>query len=882
MTSNKIQWEGKIPDSDASWISFSDQTKNGYEYDDGRKSITASTSSNNGKISDDITFDLKENNTASPRNTTVVFTQQGTGLKAYYNVQQKVGHIAFPYTGQTESAISYVESVQVLPDGQPIKYSATTYSFSSSYKLITIYKKLFYYADDPNKIPFVSGDTYQKTTLTSNNPNDFDWIPLDNCNSVNNGIAKFNQNDDKNGTRIIKVKAKFKNAKDSTIDDTGNVVQGKNEDVIKYYITVSTPDLKWKHNETGSKTFTVDSYKTINGKRAEGIVPFTVDEDTNNNLFDWQTNGNTVTVYPIDKNTSRDEDNTDRIEITSNENNAVKEFVNLIQYRDSDVIDSVFKVDTTSLTWTWDDTTTKTITVDSYKTRNGANDGSIDFTIKDSSTSLFTITKNSDNTITCYPNQENKSSSESNDFTLTLVQNNSNKEIDISLSQSTNSTEYYAYKFDVQPREAIWESSQYGENVESAFTITSKYAKYKYGETPSDSNYTNDCQYILDPQPSTMKAFSYELTNQKILTYPKGKNDSLNQNIISAVTITQKNFNNSGNSTESPITIKLIQKPQNATPPFDYMVLKYYWTDDDGKDLDTAIYIQGTNEQNIDEHYVGFDLGYSNKYITHAGDNTKSGYETLYIDMPSIVNTITADTSNNVRKFDVCALGNWYNTKKNGNIKCSVKLYKGGTMSRKSDDSSSIDYYEFVNNGGEDVTPSNGLTLSKKVNASGSYIRNAGKEIYVDEFYTTLFKVNYSIDTKSATISDWNDNEGHIINGNFGRTIQIQSSGYTNEENISPSLNVDGNDMDLQCKSVISYSLTYYSGTTSISNPNWGETVTDVQIKNNKISYTITIPENKENFKKEFDINFSISMAYSNGKEFNGYMKIEYYQEPSS
>ena len=87
--------------------------------------------------------------------------------------------------------------------------------------------------------------------------------------------------------------------------------------------------------------------------------------------------------------------------------------------------------------------------------------------------------------------------------------------------------------------------------------------------------------------------------------------------------------------------------------------------------------------------------------------------------------------------------------------------------------------------------------------------------------------------------------------------------------------------MDLQCKSVISYSLAYYSGTTSISNPNWGETVTDVQIKNNKISYTITIPENKENFKKKFDINFYISMAYSNGKEFNGYMKIEYYQEPS-
>ena len=78
MASNKIQWEGKIPDSDASWISFSDQTKNGYEYDDGRKSITASTSSNNGQVPDDITFDLKENNTASPRNTTVVFTQQGT------------------------------------------------------------------------------------------------------------------------------------------------------------------------------------------------------------------------------------------------------------------------------------------------------------------------------------------------------------------------------------------------------------------------------------------------------------------------------------------------------------------------------------------------------------------------------------------------------------------------------------------------------------------------------------------------------------------------------------------------------------------------------------------------------------------------------------
>lgn len=787
MASNKIQWEGKIPDSDASWISFSDQTKNGYEYDDGRKSITASTSSNNGQVPDDITFDLKENNTASPRNTTVVFTQQGTGLKAYYNVQQKVGHVRI-YDPTKYKVTKYEENVDVTPDGDSIDYTTTTQQFKAIYTCSETTIPAYYFADDPSNIKYDSNSATTKQIDNNTNNTDFTWESVDNSCSVDNyGKATFTENSDKSQTKTIKVKATYKNHKKASVDYT----------------------IEGSYSDTGYVT------QQVNG----------------------------------------------------------------------DVIGYVFTADSPSLRWNWDDSsssTAQTIAITSYSTKNGNKDKDLDYDITDISSTAFTITNNGNNTITCYPNAQNTDATSQNTFTLTLIQKKSNKTLTISLTQGTNTTEYYAYKFEVQPREAIWESSQYGENVESAFTITSKYAKYKYGETPSDSDYTNDCQYILDPQPSTMKAFSYELTNQKILTYPKGENDSLSQNIISAVTITQRNFNNSGNSTESPITIKLIQKPQNTTPPFDYMVLKYYWTDDDGKDLDTATYIQGTNDKNIDEHYVGYDLGYSNKYITHAGDNTTSGYETLYIDMPSIINTITADTSNNVRNFDVCALGNWYKTKKNGNIKCSVKLYKGGTMSRKSDDSSSIDYYEFVNNGGEDVTPSNGLTLSKKVNASGGYIHNAGNENYVDEFYTTLFKINYSIDTKSATISDWNDNEGHIINGNFGRTIQIQSSGYTNEENISPSLNVDGNDMDLQCKSVISYSLTYYSGTTSISNPNWGETVTDVQIKNNKISYTITIPENKENFKKKFDINFYILMAYSNGKEFNGFIGIEYYQEPSS
>lgn len=87
MASNKIQWYGKIPSS-ATWLTFHDQTSKGYHYDNDRKSITASTSSNNGQITDDINFDIKENN-GEKRETTVIFYQKNTGKKITYLIEQK-------------------------------------------------------------------------------------------------------------------------------------------------------------------------------------------------------------------------------------------------------------------------------------------------------------------------------------------------------------------------------------------------------------------------------------------------------------------------------------------------------------------------------------------------------------------------------------------------------------------------------------------------------------------------------------------------------------------------------------------------------------------------------------------------------------------------
>lgn len=140
-------------------------------------------------------------------------------------------------------------------------------------------------------------------------------------------------------------------------------------------------------------------------------------------------------------------------------------------------------------------------------------------------------------------------------------------------------------------------------------------------------------------------------------------------------------------------------------PEFDYLVVKYLYmldTTEGRVDLDTATEINGTQISTIDGKSVGWSVApsgdqmwasYLLRYkdpvtaavdtvLTSAGDNTQSGYESVYSNMTKLRELIS-DTA--PRVFNIDMYGSWYYpTSKansvNNKITVSISLYKGGTM----------------------------------------------------------------------------------------------------------------------------------------------------------------------------------------------------------
>lgn len=128
----------------------------------------------------------------------------------------------------------------------------------------------------------------------------------------------------------------------------------------------------------------------------------------------------------------------------------------------------------------------------------------------------------------------------------------------------------------------------------------------------------------------------------------------------------------------------------------DIIVIRYYWEESGGKDLDTMTELTNTGITDVDGQGVGFSgPGNSISQVTSilhwAGDNTSSGNEAVYIDLRDFLanNEVYSEFIN----VDVYAT--WYNTKGNGDFRMYVKAFKGGTMTK--------DGYNFVNSGGQEI-----------------------------------------------------------------------------------------------------------------------------------------------------------------------------------
>lgn len=335
---------------------------------------------------------------------------------------------------------------------------------------------------------------------------------------------------------------------------------------------------------------------------------------------------------------------------------------------------------------------------------------------------------------------------------ITLIQNDSEMELTLNVIQKDKPIEYDFY-FEDEPT-----VTEKDETV--PYTATNK--QYRIVSKDNRGNYVgiilpNNNNIINNINASQINNDAYELS------FDITQNDDIDMRETSLV-LTQE-------VSGKKLTINIIQMGDKTIvlPDFDNLILRYNWTDEDGKDFDTMTVINGTgltiNNKKVDDYNVGYGSGNTNSnfVLVHGGDNTGSGDETCLIRMGDICseeNLLTMKT-NGVKLFYIDIYGLWYWSKKNGNVTIEMTAYKGGTVSLGTGDSA----YEWVVVGGENVLTT---SLPTNVNAfancsvSSMGIKAQYSKRYKDS-YTKIGRVTYNINAKTAYLtlagvkSGWDD-----------------------------------------------------------------------------------------------------------------------------
>jgi hypothetical protein len=133
-----------------------------------------------------------------------------------------------------------------------------------------------------------------------------------------------------------------------------------------------------------------------------------------------------------------------------------------------------------------------------------------------------------------------------------------------------------------------------------------------------------------------------------------------------------------------------------ALPLFEHLVIRYLWAPEAGADLDTLTGIIEGNT-NFDQEYVGYgnqftvpqpEVGFNTAYLTHGGDNTENGVETVLLRALDLAQDSPA--SLNIIKLGLYC--HWYNIRLTGDISFQLEAYVGGSMAQEG--------FDFVNVGG--------------------------------------------------------------------------------------------------------------------------------------------------------------------------------------
>lgn len=154
-----------------------------------------------------------------------------------------------------------------------------------------------------------------------------------------------------------------------------------------------------------------------------------------------------------------------------------------------------------------------------------------------------------------------------------------------------------------------------------------------------------------------------------------------------------------------------IEPPHGETilQDFEFAVIRYIWTEQGGRDLDTRTRITNPS-RNVD---VGWNRSQSDgQYLIWGGDNTSSGIECVLLNIKQM--STDFNDQNTLRVDCKCF---WYSAVASGNLKIQFATYKNGSMQQNG--------YDFINVGGQlvqDITLDCNSMTQQQGNADGDLI----------------------------------------------------------------------------------------------------------------------------------------------------------------
>lgn len=416
------------------------------------------------------------------------------------------------------------------------------------------------------------------------------------------------------------------------------------------------------------------------------------------------------------------------------------------------------------------------------------------YKVSSNNSSYFTYqyTEQSNLMIQCYPNSENISETDDRKEEITITVSIEyygepyTAQTTLTLIQEKAPKANTDYEFKVEPIQLEWPDNAYGETTAQTLSVTSRTRTYRDGESPDTASW--------QPVPFTasdLTHFKYDSTKNTQIIYPINANTSVENSIKETLTLTQNNSNNTKQVTLTHYPKDLIFFKS------DYLVLKYSWGGD--TDIDTVTLINTPlktpdGKVAFDEAPIGFNqVGVASyqqsvgKFLKYGGDTRTSGEEGALIDLKSLAEYISGQTTE---------IKNQYFRKSDGSYVVELEVY-ANHFSGDTNQSASVSYTSYVEEKGKHIGNSADTKTHTFTVWNGNETANGSANIRVfakgqanayGDFrtcYTKIASIYYDLEKGTVMMStnsihDFDDKNGNTLYGYRGN-MNIQNYAPTKD-----------------------------------------------------------------------------------------------------